>query len=445
MQKLNLAVMVLFSLMFSLRAQTTKNKIFIDYNTILKEKQKQLSNHYNPQLSGKINYFDNKILGFNKSHGNKNSTIYRPSFVDFENSNARMSYTYDTQGNMLTENAEELLNGEWVCWSRCTYTYDSHGNKLMFMSEWLENGKWVNQFRCNYSYDIQGNISTMLVETWENDMWVNNNRDTYTYDEQGNMITLLTETWVNGLWMNMNCFTYKYSVQGDRSLALVETWVDGSWKYTLSASITYNPQGNLLTILYEIPENGGWVNNSLDNYSYDTQGNLITLLIETWENEEWVNSGRNSYTYDFNNNRISGTFDAWDGKSWIPGFGIIEIAYNANKDAIFFIAHSVIVRYVSLTGIEDFADFPNNFTLTQNYPNPFNPSTTISFSIPKPEFVTLKIFDILGNEVANLVNEELQAGSYNKEWNPARLASGIYFYRLQAGQFNQTRKMNYVK
>ena len=88
---------------------------------------------------------------------------------------------------------------------------------------------------------------------------------------------------------------------------------------------------------------------------------------------------------------------------------------------------------------------PKEFSISQNYPNPFNPSTTISFSIPKTEFVTLKIFDILGNEVKSLVNEELQAGIYNKEWNPAGLSSGIYFYRLQAGQFSQTRKMNYLK
>ena len=93
----------------------------------------------------------------------------------------------------------------------------------------------------------------------------------------------------------------------------------------------------------------------------------------------------------------------------------------------------------------DVSSAPKDYSLKQNYPNPFNPSTTISFSIPKTEFVTLKIFDILGNEVADLVNQELQAGNYNKQWNPAVLASGIYFYRLQAGQFNQTHKMNYLK
>lgn len=87
----------------------------------------------------------------------------------------------------------------------------------------------------------------------------------------------------------------------------------------------------------------------------------------------------------------------------------------------------------------------NNFRLSQNYPNPFNPSTTISFSLPKKEFVTLKIYDVLGKEITTLVNEELNAGSYKNDWNAGNLASGIYFYRLQAGKYNETRKIMLLK
>jgi photosystem II stability/assembly factor-like uncharacterized protein len=99
-----------------------------------------------------------------------------------------------------------------------------------------------------------------------------------------------------------------------------------------------------------------------------------------------------------------------------------------------------------ITGIEDqINEIPSQFILEQNYPNPFNPTTTISFSIPTSEFVTLKVFDMLGKEVATLVNEEKAAGSFEIEFNAANLSSGIYFYNLQAGGFTQTKKLILMK
>ncbi len=88
-----------------------------------------------------------------------------------------------------------------------------------------------------------------------------------------------------------------------------------------------------------------------------------------------------------------------------------------------------------------FENVPAVFVLDQNYPNPFNPNTQISFSLPQNEFVTLKIYDILGKEVTTLVNENLIAGNYIKQWETHNLSSGIYFYKLKAGKFNVTKKM----
>ena len=83
----------------------------------------------------------------------------------------------------------------------------------------------------------------------------------------------------------------------------------------------------------------------------------------------------------------------------------------------------------------------NDFTLNQNYPNPFNPSTRISFSLPENSFVTLKVYDVLGNEVETLVNRELSAGSYEVEFISENVTSGVYFYNLTAGKFSKTMKM----
>ncbi len=105
-----------------------------------------------------------------------------------------------------------------------------------------------------------------------------------------------------------------------------------------------------------------------------------------------------------------------------------------------------VVGFDQTTSVEnEIGATPSNFVLGQNYPNPFNPSTTINFSVAKDEFVSLKVFNIAGEEVASLVNEMIPAGSYKVDFNAASLTSGVYFYRLTAGNFVETKKMNLLK
>jgi len=108
---------------------------------------------------------------------------------------------------------------------------------------------------------------------------------------------------------------------------------------------------------------------------------------------------------------------------------------------------SAIYEFSPVTGVEEetIDNLPKEFLLTQNYPNPFNPSTKVSYSITKLGYVTLKVYDVLGTEVETFVNEEKPVGTYELNWNAANLPSGVYFYRLQAGDFVQTRKMILLK
>ncbi len=127
------------------------------------------------------------------------------------------------------------------------------------------------------------------------------------------------------------------------------------------------------------------------------------------------------------------------------GENLEDLIYNKNVAQLFY--NSNYKSLDSLTSIdnEDFVFNPDEFYLYQNYPNPFNPSTVISYQLPVAGLVTLKVYDLLGNEVATLVNEYRSAGSYEVEFKASSLSSGVYFYKLSTGSFTQTKKLILMK
>jgi hypothetical protein len=126
--------------------------------------------------------------------------------------------------------------------------------------------------------------------------------------------------------------------------------------------------------------------------------------------------------------------------------------YNEDKVSRFTPSNRILVRNgetIALvnpnTAVENESEIPSEFKLLQSYPNPFNPSTRIRFSIPTTSFVTLKIFDLHGSEIATLVEEQMLAGNYTREWSAVNITSGVYFYRLQSGTFTETKKFVLLK
>ncbi|MCL4279679.1 MAG: T9SS type A sorting domain-containing protein [Ignavibacteriaceae bacterium] len=111
-----------------------------------------------------------------------------------------------------------------------------------------------------------------------------------------------------------------------------------------------------------------------------------------------------------------------------------------------------VFYYTIPTDVSNITEPLYDFSLEQNYPNPFNPSTKIKYSIPsvalsgvEGSLVTLKVFDVLGNEVTTLVNEEKPSGEYEVVFDAAGLSSGIYFYKLQVGSFTETKKLVLIR
>ena len=146
-----------------------------------------------------------------------------------------------------------------------------------------------------------------------------------------------------------------------------------------------------------------------------------------------------------------GSSGAWDDVTVAVGAVLFdgttyEMWYDswagANSGAI---GYATAPDSIPTIGITNEGVIPDRYELSQNYPNPFNPETVIRYSLPKAENVSLVVYNLIGEEVAYLINERKPAGSYTVAWDASNLASGIYFYRLQAGDFVQTRKMVLLK
>lgn len=128
----------------------------------------------------------------------------------------------------------------------------------------------------------------------------------------------------------------------------------------------------------------------------------------------------------------------------IPNMGH-GVANKTQMDSLILFASHFFYRLLTTTNIYDSVPYQHynyeNFNLFQNYPNPFNPATTIRFSIPKTEYITLKVFGVMGNEITTLVNGEMTAGEHSVIFDAKHLASGVYFYKLQAEKFIQVKRM----
>ena len=230
---------------------------------------------------------------------------------------------------------------------------------------------------------------------------------------------------------------------------ILRTTNGGSWEYYYRTSGLYD--------VFCTDENNGWaVGRGTDKIIRTTDGGI------TWVGEyQNSNIGRllGIYFTDTNNGLAVGfsgsilrTTD--NGATWIQQTsGTLLILYS-----VFFIDSNngwivgqdgLILRTtnggVSFVEEEQINELPTGFLLSQNYPNPFNPSTIIKYHIPELSFITLKVYDLLGNEIKTLVKEEKPAGTYQIDFDGTELPSGIYFYQLKARSFVETKKMVLIR
>ena len=254
-------------------------------------------------------------------------------------------------------------------------------------------------------------------------------------------------------WLNSVHFTNDttgWAVGGNGFEGIILNTTDGGTNWNSQTGGTMLP----LSSVYFTDDTGwavgvgGTILNTTDegtNWNFQTSGTTEDLYSVQFidNNTGWAVGTNGAILYTTNggtnwNSQIGGTKE-----------GLFSVHFNDNNTGWTVGDSGTILKTtnggVSFVEEQEIDEIATNYSLTNNYPNPFNPSTKIKYSVPKSSNVVIKVFDILGKEIETLVNEEKQTGTYEITWCAENLPSGIYFYRIQAGDFVETKKMILLK
>jgi hypothetical protein len=338
---------------------------------------------------------------------------------------SKYSNTYDANNNLLYTLNSQWANPGWVLSGRFLYTYDANNNTLERLSQWFDNPNWNNDSRATYTYDANNNLLTDIYETWNGTDWQKFTKFENTYDANNNVLSATFSIFGNYSYKDI----YTYDSNNNQISDSNYNWDGANWVISFVQTSTYDVMNNQISYLMQ-QSNG----TSLEDYlqyeaTFNAFNNITSWRSYVFNSGNWLPARKAEYSYDANqNNTLVTDSSSRDGGLTWKLFSFQRMTWSAVA-----------------TGIDEQLNSVADYKLSQNYPNPFNPSTSINFSIPNKANVSLKVFDLLGSQVAELVNGEIEAGSYNIEFNAANLPSGIYFYKIQSDNFSETRKMVLLK
>ena len=404
---------------------------------------------YDPIYSPQDLLIDDRILGWNgSSWENSSRHFYTYTGTNLEATNTyqtwggvdwinvdRKSTSYDVSNRPVEYLYETWSGASWNNWYRYQEQYNTQGKLQTETYQTWSGAVWVNDTRYSYTYNSNDLITEILVQNWTG-AWTNTSKETRTYDAMGHILTKIDYTWSGG-WQNSYQYLYTYDGNGNNTILLIQNWDPIYTWVNYSQNLNqYDGNNNLTEELNQL-WNGGtnsWNNYHKYNFTYNAQKAQLTALYQLWNTGTgWEPTSYVMSTYDMNNNLSERIFQQWNGTAWVN-----------------FLRQTGFI-WILITDVEDEGLLVDEFKLYNNYPNPFNPSTKIKFNVPSISNVTIKVFDITGTEIKVLVNQTLERGLHEIEFSGNGLASGIYFYEIQAhtldGEhtFVDTRKMTLLK
>lgn len=373
-----------------------------------------------------------------------NNSILIDSILSFSTylQNRKHTYTYDDNGRITYSTSYYMSNYGWEPIRGFNYIFDDSGKLINIFHEYWSDNHWTIDVKDSFFYDGNGNNSLILIQYIKDNKLKNVFRITNEFDFKDRLILSITETWADSFWINKVKAMYEYHSQDLTNNFLIQEWQENNWVNYWLGNYYYNDNWELSSIVVKKWISGVWTNNIKTSFTYSNVESKAIELIQTWNSIAWINYQQFSYYYNKNNFFIRGICEYFETKWWVPGDGIIHIS-NPDGFSEHLSAKEVLAYYTN--SLDSGQPHLSDYTLYQNYPNPFNPSTNIKFQIPNSSYVLLKVYDILGREIATLVNEPKSAGNHTAEWNATNFSSGVYIYKITAGEFSDVKKMLLLK
>lgn len=341
--------------------------------------------------------------------------------------NTKTQTELNVSGNTTVERKFTFTNGEWADVSQETFEYSDSGLLVERVQTQWDGADWVNVSSQLYRYNSEGQEEVLTKQTWGEDGW----------QETWKMVILYTEGRVSSReqqnfdsvygWVNSVREELSYREDGLQTVLSLFVWQNETWSLSSRTTSVFDASGNLLEELVDVNAGGVWQTFQKIVRTYTAANQVDTYEEAFWNGSEWVPSTRSQNTFDEQYRVVLTMFESYDDAGWAWMW----------KDEY---------DYQDLTSGLKLAVTPlHDFYLANNYPNPFNPSTEIRFHLAASSHVTLTVYNNLGKKVAVLANDFFASGLHTVSFVAMDLAAGNYFYRIEAGDFTDVKKMVLLK
>ena len=344
--------------------------------------------------------------------------------------------SYDSNGYLTESEFYISRNDEWLIRGNVSYTNNDNGSPNTKIKQVYRGGSFRNRSLNEYNYNDSGDLTQNTRYKWHDNSWNNRSQKELQY-EGGLCVNSTYYRWEDTTWTNRYLNEISYNDNGDRDVKVGYKWTDSGWNEWHKTEYSFDDNSNLSQKIFSKWTDSGWITKARITISRDDSFNPVDILLE----------------------KVDST-DAWNNVSlrenaFFDGAMIMESVSSRWHDDGWHLRKRNEYTYIngpgrsSLNIIEPIS-LPEQVTLDQNYPNPFNPITTISYEIPKTEFVMVSVFNLRGNKITTLVNELQNPGVKSYNWNGTNdygnsVAAGVYIYTIQAGNYRQSKKMILLK
>ena len=486
--KLSQAAFIIIALLLSHTAvqsqSITAEKVREIEESIVPHLRTLLAGNYDSKAGLKENIFKIPILFNGQAADSVLDDIVTQLIVgaDWENT-ARESFTYNNQMLIRYITTSVWSDTVWTDFLRLGITYNAAEDITEILVEFWFTDSWVGVLIFRVTYDGSGNETEELFQRWDGTEWINDSRVTSSYTASGILDITLSQDWILENWENtfQNLFFYVEATDTLRQI-IRQVWNPDLWVDDALNNYKIDSFGNIIEIEYHVSDPTGDTQSSslalLSNSSMSkTAQGFLKIERDVWAyagtdfvsefrtdkwiatdttNGFWEDSLRTIYDMNSIGTFLWGTFQKFVDGVWTnelrtterttPQRGNLHEVINEDwiTDSWVPFLRS-LYSYKVFVSVVDNAFTPDEFQLSQNYPNPFNPETTINFKLQRSGHTLLTVYNLKGEEVARLVDGEMNAGSHSFSWNAAGSASGVYFYRLSQDGTVTTKKMLLLK